>query len=370
MKKISTPIDTATSPTDTVIEMWGTKSPWLPGPIETSTSVAYTNVATNVPRVNCVPRSRMKLRSIRGTNSVEASVSVTIMIEKTTPTTVITAAARAVRIWRAASEVPWITHAGTCRSPAYTARSRACVRAYSAIAAATSSTGSSQRFVLKASRRHSETKGRRSISQWSRSMNTEIAQVVAAPTSLPGSPAPDRSAGLGDCLRAGMHQPGTSADRVSIVTREERCAYHRLGQVPVLAGRRRSVQRISGRGGRLCLAARLRQRRLLEATSVPRLRRRRRCRDQSSARRPLPGPRPLQLRAQLRATPAASSGRRLAGNREPCPPTALRAAGRRRDVPADRRLLGQRGSDRKRFQPERVRDARRARGRPVRDPLL
>src|ERR1700730_6734367 len=226
MKKISTPIDTATSPTDTVIEMWGTKSPWLPGPIETSTSVAYTNVATNVPRVNCVPRSRMKLRSIRGTNSVEASVSVTIMIEKTTPTTVITAAARAVRIWRAASEVPWITHAGTCRSPAYTARSRACVRAYSAIAAATSSTGSSQRFVLKASRRHSETKGRRSISQWSRSMNTEIAQVVAAPTSLPGSPARDRSAGLADC-------------------RERRCISPAQARIECRSSRERSGVRIT-----------------------------------------------------------------------------------------------------------------------------
>jgi len=33
----------------------------------------------------------MKLRNIRGPNCVEASVSATIMIEKTTPTTVMTA---------------------------------------------------------------------------------------------------------------------------------------------------------------------------------------------------------------------------------------------------------------------------------------
>lgn len=54
----------------------------------------------------------LKLRSIRGPNWVEASVSVTIMIEKTTPTTVITAAASAVGIWRAASAVPEMTHDG------------------------------------------------------------------------------------------------------------------------------------------------------------------------------------------------------------------------------------------------------------------
>jgi hypothetical protein len=72
--------------------------PRLAGPIEISTSVAYTNVATNVPRVSCVPRSRMKFRSIRGPNCVDASVRVTIVIENTTPTTVMTAAASVVRI--------------------------------------------------------------------------------------------------------------------------------------------------------------------------------------------------------------------------------------------------------------------------------
>ena len=55
----------------------------------------------------------MKLRSMRGPNCVEASVSVTIVIENTTPTTVITAAASAVRIWRAASAVPLITQDGS-----------------------------------------------------------------------------------------------------------------------------------------------------------------------------------------------------------------------------------------------------------------
>ena len=95
----------------------GTKFPWDPGPIETRTSTAYTNVATKVPRVSCVPRSRMKFRSIRGPNWVDARVRVTRMIENTTPTTVMTAAAIAVRICRAASAVPLITHEGTPNSP-------------------------------------------------------------------------------------------------------------------------------------------------------------------------------------------------------------------------------------------------------------
>ena len=70
-----------------------------------------------MPSVTCVIQSRMKLRSMRGPNCVEASVSVTIVIEKTSVTTVITAAAIAVRICRAASAVPLITNDGRCSEP-------------------------------------------------------------------------------------------------------------------------------------------------------------------------------------------------------------------------------------------------------------
>ena len=59
-----------------------------------------------MPSVSCVTRSRMKLRSMRGPNCVEASVRVTIVIEKTSPTTVITAAASPVRTCRLPSAVP------------------------------------------------------------------------------------------------------------------------------------------------------------------------------------------------------------------------------------------------------------------------
>ncbi len=70
-----------------------------------------------MPSVSCVPRSRMKLRSIRGPNCVDASVNVTIVMEKTMPTTVITDAAIEVRSRRAASALPLITHDGIRNSP-------------------------------------------------------------------------------------------------------------------------------------------------------------------------------------------------------------------------------------------------------------
>ena len=57
----------------------------------------------------------MKLRSIRGPNWVEASVKVTIVIENTIPTTVITDAASVVRICRAVSAEPKINHDGSDR---------------------------------------------------------------------------------------------------------------------------------------------------------------------------------------------------------------------------------------------------------------
>ena len=76
-----------------MIERCGTKSPRRRATIEPSASTAYTKVATNVPSVTWVPRSRTKLRSMRGPNWVDARVSATIVIENTRPTTVMTAAA-------------------------------------------------------------------------------------------------------------------------------------------------------------------------------------------------------------------------------------------------------------------------------------
>ncbi len=114
---MSTARSATISPSVTVTPMCGTNSPCDPTPIEASTSTAYTNVATNVPRVSWVPRSRMKFRSIRGPNWVDASVRVTRMMEKTTPTTVMMAAAIVVRICRAASALPLITQPGSAKSP-------------------------------------------------------------------------------------------------------------------------------------------------------------------------------------------------------------------------------------------------------------
>ena len=59
-------------------------------------------------------------------------------------------------------------------------------------------------------------------------------------------------------------------------------------------------------------AARLRQRRVLEAAPLPRLHEGRRGRDLASARGPLPRPGAVLLRAHLRAAPAAHAGRPLA----------------------------------------------------------
>ena len=65
-----------------------------------------------MPSVSWAPRSLMNVRSIRGPNCCEASVRVTIMTEKTTPTTVMRAPASAARISLAASGEPLITQEG------------------------------------------------------------------------------------------------------------------------------------------------------------------------------------------------------------------------------------------------------------------
>ena len=79
-----------------------------------------------------------------------------------------------------------------------------------------------------------------------------------------------------------------------------------------------------------------------------RLRRRRRGRHLAPARRPLPRPRAVRLRADLRAAPAARAGRPLAGHRHPARPRCTRRPGAARRLPARRRRVGQRGPDRER----------------------
>ena len=140
--------------------MCGTNGP--PGSFDTepSASTLNTNVATKVPSVSWVPKSRMKLRSIRGPNWVDASCSARIVIEKTTPTTVITAAAMEVRMVRAASGPPVFTHEGRLKSPLSTARSSRYVTANSRIALTTRMLGTNQRLVRSVSRRHPDSRSR------------------------------------------------------------------------------------------------------------------------------------------------------------------------------------------------------------------
>ena len=98
----------------------------------------------------------MKLRSIRGPNWVDVRVRATITIENTTPTTVMMAAAIAVRICRAASGEPLSIQPGSPKSRSKAAWSSEYVAAKSTTAATTPTAGTSHKLVRSTSRRHSE----------------------------------------------------------------------------------------------------------------------------------------------------------------------------------------------------------------------
>src|ERR1700761_9936 len=95
----------------------------------------------------------MNVRSIRGPNCCDASVSATIMTEKTTPTTVMSDPASDDRISLAASGEPLITHDGSRSLPWKAASSMLKVAANSATAARLSIAGMSHKFVRSASSR-------------------------------------------------------------------------------------------------------------------------------------------------------------------------------------------------------------------------
>ena len=119
-----------------------------------------------------------------------------------------------------------------------------------------------------------------------------------------------------------------------------------LGKSPAWqdAGGRAAVT--SSQDERLCVAARLRQRRVLEAAPLSRLRRSGRGADQPPARRPLPRSGAVRVRAHLRAAPATGAGGGLAGDAPSRPSAAARPARRGPNVFARRALLGQREPDR------------------------
>ena len=72
-------------------------------------------MATNTPRVTWSPMSRTKFRIMRGPNCWEARVNARMVMEKTTPMVVMTAAAMAMRTWRSASAFPVRIHVGSRR---------------------------------------------------------------------------------------------------------------------------------------------------------------------------------------------------------------------------------------------------------------
>src|SRR6202044_1162170 len=106
----------------TEVERYGTNfSPALL--METSDKTEYTNVPTKTPSVIWLPMSRTKFRIIRGPNCCEARVSARMVMENTTPTTVMTAAAMAMSTCRSASALPVRIHDGRVRWWWYAARS-------------------------------------------------------------------------------------------------------------------------------------------------------------------------------------------------------------------------------------------------------
>ncbi len=78
-----------------------------------------------MPRVTWLPTSRTKFRIMRGPNCCDANVSARMVMENTTPTTVITAAAMPMSTWRPASALRVRIQKGRLRCPWKAARSMA-----------------------------------------------------------------------------------------------------------------------------------------------------------------------------------------------------------------------------------------------------
>jgi hypothetical protein len=72
-------------------------------------AVLYAKAPTKTLRTNCVPRSRMKLRSSRGEYWFEAICKAMIVSANTSPVTVIIVDDTTISIWRASWGVPWKT---------------------------------------------------------------------------------------------------------------------------------------------------------------------------------------------------------------------------------------------------------------------
>ena len=189
-------------------------------------------------------------------------------------------------------------------------------------------------------------------------------QPVAPAARARDSRASSPRAQLQPARRAGTKVPPWGSDE----DRRKSVRLTVLGQVALVAGRRGGLQRLPDPGGR--------RRVLLDCGNgvFGKLREQIDYVDLDAvdhhppARRPLPRPRPLLLRAHLCAEAAAGPGAHLAGNRHPGPPAADRAARGDRDLPPRGRRLGQRRPDRERLRARGVRPGRHGRGRSDRAP--
>ena len=110
-------------------------------------------MATKTPSVTWLPMSRTKFLIIRGPNCCDAKVRARMVMENTTPTTVMTAAAMAMSTWRAASALPDSIQNGRCTWWWYAAQSISTVTKKSRPATTTRTVGKSQNVVRRASNR-------------------------------------------------------------------------------------------------------------------------------------------------------------------------------------------------------------------------
>ncbi len=106
-----------------------------------------------MPSVIWLPMSRTKFRIIRGPNCCEARVSARMVMENTTPTTVMTAAAMAMSTCRSASALPVRIHDGRVRWWWYAARSIENVTTKSRIDTTIRRLGTTQNVVRYSSQR-------------------------------------------------------------------------------------------------------------------------------------------------------------------------------------------------------------------------
>src|ERR1700733_2461835 len=194
--------------------------------IDTRASTEKTKVPTKTPSVIWLPKSRTKLRIIRGPNCCEARVKARMVMEKTTPITVMTAAAIAMSTCLSASALPVLIHTGSVRWWWKAATSISKVTTNSSTETTTRMLGTTQSVVRSSSQRQ--------LGRFRRSLSTR-AGCGATP-------------GWVLVMRWGRRSSGTLsllADQSSRHTAQQNApVYRRGGRVPGSRSRRREARKV------------------------------------------------------------------------------------------------------------------------------